>query len=156
MTNAQLARFLVEELADGNIDRKIAVFANRLMLRLFSQPSFMSNLDNVVLFKPGAEGETNDQIKDGEFNEDDPDKEAEEEKNQDAEQDAMDDANETVVLQLSFNRLPKEVIAPLLRLIAAPRQPKLFRYTKDGFARMGIEIDLRPSDFPGDDYDYSF
>jgi hypothetical protein len=144
-----LARLLIEEVADANIDKKIAVFVNRLMLRLHSQPAFLSNLSDVTVFKPGFEGETDDQVEDGEFNES-------EVENRPAKESEDENPNSKVILQLSFRRLPQEVIAPLIRLIAAPREPKLMRYTKDGSARLGVEIELKPSDFPGEEYDYSF
>lgn len=149
MTDRQLARLLIEEVADANIDKKIAVFVNRLMLRLHSQPAFLSNLSDVTVFKPGFEGETDDQVEDGEFNES-------EVENRPAKESEDENPNSKVILQLSFRRLPQEVIAPLIRLIAAPREPKLMRYTKDGSARLGVEIELKPSDFPGEEYDYSF
>jgi hypothetical protein len=172
VTSKELARILVEKLADANIHKKIAVFVNRMMLRLHSQPALLANLSDVTVFKPGADSGTKDQVEDGEFQEslvneeataDDtprnspnidrntPDNEYAPNKEQ---QDA--DNNSAVLVQLSFRRLPQEVIAPLIRLIAAPRDPKLFRYSKDGSARTGVEIDLKPDDFPGDDYEYSF
>lgn len=168
MTEKTLARFLIEKLADANINKKIAVFVNRLMLRLHSQPALLANLADIVVYKPGAETDTNDQVEDGQFNE----SFLPEEDTQDdthsmnnpgdenapnkEKRDEEDDDDAVVLVQLSFRRLPQEVIAPLARLIAAPRDPKLFRYTKDGSARTGVELQLKPSDFPGDDYDYSF
>lgn len=151
MTDRQFAILLIEKLADANINKKIAVYVNRLMLRLHSQPALLANLADVTVFKPGFGGETTDQVEDGEFHESD------DSANRPAEEDSDDkDPNSSVILQLSFRRLPQEVIAPLLRLIACPRQPKTFRYTKDGSARLGIEVELKPSDFPGDDYEYAF
>ncbi len=152
MTDRQLAVLLIEKIADANIDKKIAVYANRLMLRLHSQPALLANLAAVTLFKPGFSGETIDQVEDGEFHESDdsansPAKESDK---------PDEDPNTTVILQLSFRRLPQEVLAQMLRLIACPREPKMFRYTKDGSARLGVEIELKPSDFPGDEYDYAF
>ena len=162
MTDKQLARLLVEKVADAKINKKIAVFVNRLMLRLHSQPALMSNLADVSVFKPGIDAETEDQVKDGRF------QEAEEEgehKGHDTpvkevgDKESARDArrgDQLVRLQLSFRRLPDEIIVPLLRLIAAPRTPKMTRFVKDGAARTGVEIDLRPGDFPGDDWDYAF
>jgi hypothetical protein len=138
------ATLLIEKVADANIDKKIAVYVNRLMLRLHSQPALMANLADVTVFKPGVNGETEDQVKDGKFNESD---------DNDSQKSSSDDL---VIVQLSFRRLPQEVISPLIRLIAAPREPKMVRYTKDGSARFGVELALKPSDFPGDEYDYSF
>jgi hypothetical protein len=150
VTDKQVAAFLIEKLADANIDRKIAVFVNRLMLRLHSQPAFLSNLSDVTVFKPGIEGETDDQVEDGEFNE------STEVENRPVKEEDNEDPNEVVIVQLSFRRLPQEVISPLIRLIGAPREPKLSRFTKDGAARLGVELELKPSDFPGEEYDYSF
>ncbi len=174
MTSKQLARVLVEKVADANIHKKIAVFVNRLMLRLHSQPALLANLSDVAVFKPDSEHGTKDQVEDGEFQEslheeaepdtadtphnypaidrNTPDNEfaSDKEEKDEAEE------NQVVLVQLSFRRLPQEIIAPLIRLIASPRDPKLFRYSKDGSARTGVEIDLKPDDFPGDDYEYSF
>jgi hypothetical protein len=162
VTDKQLAKLLVEKLADANINKKIAVFVNRLMLRLHSQPALMANLADVSVFKPGIHGDTEDQVKDGRFQEGDeeqkPRKDHDKPVADDDEQkgDESEAGDKLVLLQLSFRRLPQEVVSPLLRLIAAPRAPKLSRFTKDGVARTGVEIDLKPSDFPGDDYDYAF
>lgn len=150
MNNRELSEFLIEGVADANIDKKIAVYANRLMLRLHSQPALMANLEDVSLFKPGIETETSDQVEDGEFQEEPDEKENRPSK------EIEQDPDSVVHLQLSFRRLPQEVISPLIRLLAAPREPKLTRYSKDGSARLGVEIVLKPSDFPGDEYDYAF
>jgi len=150
VTNREFARLLIEKVSDANIDKKIAVYANRLMLRLHSQPALMANLEDVSLFKPGIDTETTDQVEDGEFHE-----EPEEKENR-PDVEVEQDPDSVVHLQLCFRRLPQEVISPLIRLIAAPREPKLTRYTKDGSARLGVEVVLKPSDFPGDEYEYSF
>lgn len=147
MTDRELAILLIEKLADAKIDKKIAVFVNRLMLRLQSQPALIANLADVSVFKPGIEANTDDQVKDGQFQEGQEDRD--DEKNDEK-------GGETVLLQLSFRRLPQEVITPLLRLIAAPREAKLYKFVKDGQARTGVEMELRPSDFPGEEYDYAF
>lgn len=172
MTTKELAGVLVEKLADANIHKKIAVFVNRLMLRLHSQPALIANLADVAVFKPEADSGTNDQIEDGEFNEslyeeatedDTPRNSPTVDRNTpdnefapDKEETDKEEENSVVTVQLSFRRLPQEVIAPLIRLIASPRDPKLFRYSKDGSARTGVELELKPDDFPGDDYEYSF
>lgn len=147
MTDRELAILLIEKLADAKIDKKIAVFVNRLMLRLQSQPALIANLADVSVFKPGIDSNTDDQVKDGQFQEGQEDRD--DEKNDEK-------GGETVLLQLSFRRLPQEVITPLLRLIAAPREAKLYKFVKDGQARTGVELELRPSDFPGEEYDYAF
>jgi hypothetical protein len=147
VTDRELAILLIEKLADAKIDKKIAVFVNRLMLRLQSQPALIANLADVSVFKPGIESNTDDQVKDGQFQEGQEDRDDE---NND------EKGGETVLLQLSFRRLPQEVVTPLLRLIAAPREAKLYKFVKDGQARTGVEMELRPSDFPGEEYDYAF
>lgn len=147
MTDRELAILLIEKLADAKIDKKIAVFVNRLMLRLQSQPALIANLADVSVFKPGIEANTDDQVKDGQFQEGQEDRDDE---NND------EKGGETVLLQLSFRRLPQEVVTPLLRLLAAPREAKLYKFVKDGQARTGVEMELRPSDFPGEEYDYAF
>ena len=249
MTQKQLARTLVEKLADANINKKIAVFVNRLILRLHSQPSLMANLADVSVFKPGIDSDTQDQVEDGKFQEsvqearpsqnelqmmsqrhcrikgcrrpvkapamtepglgglcdehtqnqqdteryygdyygklrrsnpgipempddkesfwgrpigedkmrpEDHNEPVDNEEGAKADEKDSEDPDQLVLLQLSFRRLPQEVISPLIRLIGSPRSPKLFKFTKDGSARTGVEIDLKPSDFPGDDYDYAF
>lgn len=170
MNDRELARVLVEKLADANINKKIAVYVNRLLLRLHSQPALMANLSNVTAFKPDIEGNTEDQVKDGSFHEaltvipTKPEAEAEDQKKDEDEDQAEedkarvmgDDDDSTVLVQLSFRRLPQEILSPLLRLIAAPREPKLYRFVDDGQARTGIQLELKPSDFPGDDYEYAF
>jgi hypothetical protein len=148
VNDRQLAVTLIEKIADADMNKKIAVFVNRLMLRLHSQPALLGNLSDVTVFKPGCDGKTSDQVEDGEFNES--------EESADSKEEDSTDKDSAVVLQLSFRRLPNEVIAPLLRLLACPREPKMYQYTKDGAARLGIEVELRPSDFPGDDFDYAF
>jgi hypothetical protein len=150
VTVRQLAKVLIEKVADPNIDKKVAVYVNRLMLRLHAQPAFLTNLVDVNVFKPGVKSKTQDQVEDGEFNEPEPDNRPAHEEDESGAPDSV------VILQLSFRKLPAEVIAPLVRLIASPREPKITRYTKDGSARMGVEIDLKPNDFPGEEYEYSF
>ena len=58
-------------------------------------------------------------------------------------------------IQLDFMRLPDEVYPQLLKLCAAPREPKFYKYTKSGSARTGLELEIKPDDFGGDDYDYA-
>lgn len=59
-------------------------------------------------------------------------------------------------LQFVFHRLPEEAHPLLIRLLAAPRDPKLTRFVKDGTACTGLELDLKPDDFGGEEYDYAF
>jgi hypothetical protein len=137
VTAQELSRLLIEA-ADADIDPKVQAYVNRLMLRIASQSSLSMYLVDQTTFKPGIAGSTSDQVEDGDFNEGDK------------------DSDETVIVQLSFRRLPKEIIAPLLRMIAAPRDPKLFQFIKDGQARTGIHIELKSTDFPGEEIDYAF
>lgn len=60
-----------------------------------------------------------------------------------------------VKIQLDFHRLPEEIMPQLRRLLAAPGDIKHFRYVKDGSARTGVEIPVKPSDLEGNAYDYA-
>lgn len=102
------------------IDKKIAVFLNRVILRLFSVPSVMAFLKDVVLFQ-------DDQA-----------------------------ANGQCKIQLVFHRLPDEAHPQIVKLIAAPRDPKFSRFVDQGQARTGVEMEVQPDDFGGEDYDYAF
>lgn len=59
-------------------------------------------------------------------------------------------------IQFVFHRLPEEAHPLVIRLLAAPREPKLTRFTKDGVACTGVELEVKPEDFGGEDYDYAF
>ncbi len=118
VTIDKIAGFLVESVPDHTIDKRVKVYCNRLMLRMFSQPSLMSFLSDASIYKPDPNGDK-------------------------------------VVMEMDFMRLPEEVIEPMIRLIAAPRTPKLFAFEKNGAARTGVKIDLEPKDFPGDYLDYA-
>lgn len=108
----------VEKSADGQLNGKIAVYLNRLLLRLYSVPSLLNALADVGY----CEDEANpDQVK----------------------------------IQLDFYRLPLEVFPDVMRLLAAPRPPQAFRYIKNGSARTGFELLVKPEDFPGEEYDYA-
>jgi hypothetical protein len=100
------------------VDKKIAVYLNRLLLRIFSVPALMSYLNDVALFPTKAQ--------DGECK-----------------------------IQLVFHRLPEEVFPQMLRLFAAPKNPKLFRFVDQGQARTGVEMTVKPGDFGGEDIDYA-
>ena len=106
--------------AKAKIDKKIAVYMNRLILRIFSVPSLMSYLKDVVLFQ-------DDQAADGQCK-----------------------------IQLVFHRLPDEAHPQLSKLVASPRDPKFTRFVDKGQARTGVEIDVQPEDFGGEDFDYAF
>lgn len=130
MTKARLARILVEgpeqKIADVDpaqqkpkIDKKIAVFLNRLLLRIFSVPALLTYLADVALFQDDA-------AQDGHCK-----------------------------IQLDFLRLPDEVHPQIIKLCAAPREPKMVRYIKNGSARTGVELEVKPDDFGGEEYDYA-
>lgn len=59
-------------------------------------------------------------------------------------------------IQLSFLRLPQEIMPQLKRLFAAPHDPQMFRFVEDGVAHHGFEIKVKPDDFEGDAYAYAF
>ena len=111
-----------DQLKDGDapkIDKKLAVFLNRLLLRIFSVPSLQMSLRDAVLVQ-------DEDAKDGRCK-----------------------------VQLDFMRLPEEVYPQVVRLLAAPREPRLLRYAKGGSSRLGIELDIEPEDFTGEELDYS-
>lgn len=102
------------------IDKKIAVFLNRMILRIFSVPSLMTYLKDVVLFQ-------DDQAQNGQCK-----------------------------IQLVFHRLPDEAHPQVVKLICAPRDPKFSRFVDKGQARTGVEMEVEPDDFGGEEYDYAF
>lgn len=59
-------------------------------------------------------------------------------------------------IQFVFHRLPEEAYPLLTRLLAAPRNPKYTRFVDKGQARTGVELEVSPDDFGGEDYDYAF
>jgi hypothetical protein len=116
----KVARLLIEtgEQVDTELDPKISVYINRLLLRLFSAPGLLNSLADVGYLHCDAEPGT-------------------------------------VKVQLDFYRLPQEVFPDVMRLLAAPRPPQAFRYVKNGSARTGFEIRVKPDDFAGEEYDYA-
>lgn len=118
MTKSELARILIEHEDEAKLPRKISVFVNRLLMRMFSVPSLMNFLADV--------GTEKDETKPN-----------------------------TWKVQLDFQKLPKEVVTQLVRLIASPRPPTFYRYIKNGAARTGIELEVSVDDFPGKDFDYA-
>jgi hypothetical protein len=106
--------------AAPNLDKKVGVYLNRLLLRIFSVPSLMNFL---VDARPIPDEEAGDGA---------------------------------IKIQLDFLRLPEEVRPELRRLLASPDEPKFFRYVKDGSARTGVEIVVKPEDIEGSPYDYAF
>lgn len=59
-------------------------------------------------------------------------------------------------IQWVFQRLPDEAYPMLVKLLAAPRTPKFTRFVDKGQARTGVEVEVTPDDFGGEDYDYAF
>ena len=106
--------------ARPKIDKKIAVFLNRMILRIFSVPALMSYLKDVVLFQ-------DDQAQNGQCK-----------------------------IQLVFHRLPDEAHPQVVKLVCAPRDPKFTRFVDKGQARTGVEMEVEPNDFGGEEYDYAF
>jgi hypothetical protein len=128
MTEAQIARFLIEDLpaqlsaAYGkDVPEKVKVLFNRMMLQAFSVPSLQSYLQ-------GASVEKDPNNPNG------------------------------VRIQLDFLKLPREVIPDLERLLSVDyfKNHRLVRFMKNGSARTGLEISVEPKDLPGDAYDYAF
>lgn len=101
----------------GQVNKKVVVFLNRLLLRIFSVPSLMSYLHDVSVLHTGEK----DRYK----------------------------------IQLVFCRLPDDIHPQMLRLFSAPRDPKLYRFVRDGLARTGVELEVSPEDFGGEDFDYA-
>jgi hypothetical protein len=64
----------------------------------------------------------------------------------------------SVKVQLDFLKLPKEIIPELEKLLTVDmfKDHKLVKYIKNGQARTGLEIEVTPKDLPGSPYDYAF
>ena len=64
----------------------------------------------------------------------------------------------SVIVQLDFLKLPKEIIPELEKLLSVDqyKEHRLVKYIKNGQGRTGLEIEVTPSDLPGTAYDYSF
>ena len=148
MTEAQAARFLIEDLpaalgagenrtAHGTpagsrmttgrkpsaerLNKKINVLATRMMLQIFSVPSLMAYLaDAAVVPTEKPDG--------------------------------------SVRIQLDFIKLPKEILPELEKLLSTDyfKDHKLLKYIKNGQARTGLELEVTPKDLPGDAYTYAF
>ena len=71
---------------------------------------------------------------------------------------ANGDGDGKVRIQMDFLKLPKEIIPELEKLLSVDyfKNHRLLKYTKNGQARTGFEIELTPKDLPGDAFDYSF
>jgi len=143
MTEAQAARFLIEELparirravGEDHTDdmlhgapadkegskEKISAVANRIALQIFSVPSLQSFLADYAVVSTGRP--------DG-----------------------------SIKIQLDFLKLPKEIIPELEKLLSVEqfKDHKLVKYIKNGQARTGLEIEVTPKNLPGSPYDYAF
>ena len=64
----------------------------------------------------------------------------------------------TVKIQLDFLKLPREVLPDLERLLSTAyfENHRLVKYIKDGQARTGLEIEVKPKELPGDPYSYAY
>ena len=151
MTEAQAARFLIEDLSMalgaaedymthgtpggsgsktknsmGRADRnaahtKLSVLSTRILLQVFSVPSLMAYLADAAVVPTGKP--------DG-----------------------------SVKVQLDFLKLPKEILPDLERLLSTDyfKDHKLMKYIKNGQARTGLEIEVAPKELPGTAYDYAY
>ena len=63
-----------------------------------------------------------------------------------------------VKIQLDFLRLPKEILPELEKLLSVDhfKDHRLLKYTRNGQARTGLEIEVSPKDLPGERYDYAY
>lgn len=125
MTEAQAARFLIEELpakiSASGADEKVSAVANRIALQVFSVPSLQAFLADYAVISTGK-------------------------------------PNGSVLIQLDFLKLPKEIIPELEKLLSTDqfKDHRLVKYIKNGQARTGLEIEVVPKDLPGSPYDYAF
>lgn len=101
------------------VDKKIAVFFNRALLRIFGCTSLMTYLNDASVFP------------------------------------VANSSDGSCKIQFVFNRLPDEVHPQVVRLIAAPRDPKFTKFVDRGQALTGLEMEVKPEDFGGEDYDYA-
>lgn len=64
----------------------------------------------------------------------------------------------SVMVQLDFLKLPKEIIPELEKLLSVDmfKDHRLVKYIKNGQARTGLEIEVTPKELPGSPYDYAF
>lgn len=64
----------------------------------------------------------------------------------------------SVKVQLDFIKLPKEILPEMEKLLSTDyfKDHKLLKYIKNGQARTGLEIEVTPKDLPGDAFDYAY
>lgn len=166
MRIAEFATVLLETKAKAKgFDTKIEVFLNRLLMRIFSQPSLLTYLNDVgvVPKEDGAEipekAEDDDEsiiVPAGEEDEEAPAEQEQGETEQKTEKPKSNDKFHGVVtVQLDFHKLPEEAIEPLKKLISSPSEIRLFKFVKKGAAHVGFAFDLSPEDMPGEEFDYA-
>jgi hypothetical protein len=143
MTEAQTARFLIEELpqqldralqqaghdrdmphgqpAGDSAKEKLGAVANRIILQIFSVPSLQSFLADYAITSTGK-------------------------------------GDGSIKVQLDFLKLPKEIIPELEKLLSVDmfKNHRLVKFIKNGQARTGLEIEVTPKELPGSAYDYAF
>lgn len=64
----------------------------------------------------------------------------------------------SAALQFEFLRLPEEVLPQVEKALSAKafNSFKWTRYVKNGQARMGLELVVRPEELPGTPYEYAY
>lgn len=67
-------------------------------------------------------------------------------------------ADGSATLEFEFLKLPEEVVPQVERLLSTHYfgKPKWTRFVRDSSARMGLQIQVKPDDIPGSQYDYSY
>ena len=67
-------------------------------------------------------------------------------------------SDNSIKIQLDFIKLPKEILPELEKLLSTDyfKDHNLLKYIKNGQARTGLEIEVTPKDLPGDAYTYAF
>jgi hypothetical protein len=164
---AEFATLLLETRSKAKgFDAKIEVFLNRLLMRIFSQPSLLTYLGDVGVITKNDEkddkkgklgsGDDGDVIKTAGEEDDESPVEQNQGETEDQE-DKPDDGKHhgAVTIQLDFQKLPEEAIEPLKKLIASPNEVRFFKFIKKGAAHIGLAFDLSPDDMPGEEFDYA-
>jgi hypothetical protein len=144
MNVRQLAALLIEDAAEADqgkaqkIDKKIAVYLNRVLLRHWNTPAFLAFLKDVAM-----------------FSKDEHDAQPKNEDKESPDAQSTTNPNSQVVIQLVYNRLPEEALPMLLKLLSAPCEPEFVRFIDGGQAYTGVQLTVSPDDFGGEDYDYA-